>query len=247
MAQECNILGLYDDTFIITKQENLVGIISLQGLSYSNLMQKDLEGYFDTRQNVLNTISKDIQLRIVAKRRKEFINQSPNIDNIYAKAIITQFESKEIYKTEYFLVFETITSNVKSFFEKKKLEMTTSINEELEESSKEDKQENENSSNETHSNTSSKKDKKNKFKKKITFSATSKRAFYLQNLAFLEEIFKVMDTLNKNVEECKKISLELLLQIYKEQKSQTEFNAISKILNALNEKQSTTEPKKDNA
>ncbi len=92
-------------------------------------MQKDLEGYFDTRQNVLNTISKDIQLRIVAKRRKEFINQSPNIDNPYAKAIITQFESKEIYKTEYFLVFESITSNVKSFFEKKKLEMTTSINE----------------------------------------------------------------------------------------------------------------------
>ncbi len=162
MAEECNILGLYDDTFIITKQENLVAIMSLQGLSYSNLMQKDLEGYFDTRQNVLNTISKDIQLRIVAKRRKEFINQSPNIDNPYAKAIITQFENKEIYKTEYFLVFESITSNVKSFFEKKKLEMTTSINEELEESSKE----NENNSNETHSNTSSKKDKKNKFKKR---------------------------------------------------------------------------------
>ncbi|GAA8016717.1 hypothetical protein HpMS68_06250 [Helicobacter pylori] len=129
MTEECNILGLYDDTFIITKQENLVAIMSLQGLSYSNLMQKDLEGYFDTRQNVLNTISKDIQLRIVAKRRKEFINQSPNIDNPYAKAIITQFEGKEIYKTEYFLVFESITSNVKSFFEKKKLEMTTSINE----------------------------------------------------------------------------------------------------------------------
>ncbi|EJB89443.1 hypothetical protein HPHPH18_0932 [Helicobacter pylori Hp H-18] len=119
MAEECNILGLYDDTFIITKQENLVAIMSLQGLSYSNLMQKDLEGYFDTRQNVLNTISKDIQLRIVAKRRKEFINQSPNIDNIYAKAIITQFENKEIYKTEYFLVFESITSNVKSFFVEK--------------------------------------------------------------------------------------------------------------------------------
>nr|WP_231623302.1 VirB4 family type IV secretion/conjugal transfer ATPase [Helicobacter pylori] len=178
MAEECNILGLYDDTFIITKQENLVATMSLQGLSYSNLMQKDLEGYFDTRQNVLNTISKDIQLRIVAKRRKEFINQSPNIDNPYAKAIITQFESKEIYKTEYFLVFESITSNVKSFFEKKKLEMTTSINEELEESSKE----NENNSNETHSNTSSKKDKKNKFKKKTTFSATSKRALLIQTI-----------------------------------------------------------------
>lgn len=55
-----------------------------------------------------------------------------------------------------------------------------------------------------------------------------------------------MDTLNKNIEDCKKVSLELLLQIYKEQKSETELNTISKILNALNEKQSATEPKKDN-
>ncbi len=202
MTEECNILGLYDDTFIITKQENLVAIMSLQGLSYSNLMQKDLEGYFDTRQNVLNTISKDIQLRIVAKRRKEFINQSPNIDNPYAKAIITQFESKENYKTEYFLVFESITSNVKSFFEKKKLEMTTSINEELEESSKENKQENGNSSNETHSNTSSNKDKKNKFKKKTTFSATSKRALLIQTIERVKNALREFKPTLLNSKKC---------------------------------------------
>ncbi|WQW05919.1 replication regulatory RepB family protein [Helicobacter pylori] len=87
----------------------------------------------------------------------------------------------------------------------------------------------------------------NQLTKNTNIAIKYNKPFYLQNLAFLEEIFKVMDTLNKNVEECKKISLELLLQIYKEQKSQTEFNAISKILNALNEKQSTTEQKKDNA
>ncbi|RKU99929.1 replication regulatory RepB family protein [Helicobacter pylori] len=87
----------------------------------------------------------------------------------------------------------------------------------------------------------------NQLTKNTNIAIKYNKPFYLQNLAFLEEIFKVMDTLNKNVEECKKISLELLLQIYKEQKSQTEFNTISKILNALNEKQSTTEPKKDNA
>ncbi|EQL67077.1 replication regulatory RepB family protein [Helicobacter pylori FD703] len=87
----------------------------------------------------------------------------------------------------------------------------------------------------------------NQLTKNTNIAIKYNKPFYLQNLAFLEEIFKVMDTLNKNVEECKKISLELLLQIYKEQKSQTEFNAISKILNALNEKQSTTESKKDNA
>ncbi|WRC13025.1 replication regulatory RepB family protein [Helicobacter pylori] len=87
----------------------------------------------------------------------------------------------------------------------------------------------------------------NQLTKNTNIAIKYNKPFYLQNLAFLEEIFKVMDTLNKNVEECKKISLELLLQIYKEQKNQTEFNAISKVLNALNEKQSITEPKKDNA
>lgn len=87
----------------------------------------------------------------------------------------------------------------------------------------------------------------NQLTKNTNIAIKYNKPFYLQNLAFLEEIFKVMDTLNKNVEDCKKVSLELLLQIYKEQKSQTEFNAISKVLNALNEKQSITEPKKDNA
>ncbi|MGL2356331.1 replication regulatory RepB family protein [Helicobacter pylori] len=87
----------------------------------------------------------------------------------------------------------------------------------------------------------------NQLTKNTNIAIKYNKLFYLQNISFLEQIFKVMDTLNKNVEECKKISLELLLQIYKEQKRQTDFNAISKILNVLNEKQSTTEPKKDNA
>ncbi|GAA9221603.1 hypothetical protein Taiwan894_15120 [Helicobacter pylori] len=87
----------------------------------------------------------------------------------------------------------------------------------------------------------------NQLTKNTNIAIKCNKPFYLQNLTFLEELFKVMDTLNKNVEDCKKVSLELLLQIYKEQKSQTEFNAISKVLNALNEKQSITELKKDNA
>ncbi len=87
----------------------------------------------------------------------------------------------------------------------------------------------------------------NQLTKNTNIAIKYNKPFYLQNLTFLEKLFKVMDTLNKNVEDCKKVSLELLLQIYKEQKSQTEFNAISKVLNALNEKQSITEPKKDNA
>ncbi|WP_441704809.1 replication regulatory RepB family protein [Helicobacter pylori] len=87
----------------------------------------------------------------------------------------------------------------------------------------------------------------NQLTKNTNIAIKYNKPFYLQNISFLEQLFKLIEALKKNVEECKKVSLELLLQIYKEQKSQTEFNAISKILNAINEKQSTTEPKKDNA
>ncbi|GAA7279923.1 hypothetical protein VN0283_04430 [Helicobacter pylori] len=87
----------------------------------------------------------------------------------------------------------------------------------------------------------------NQLTKNTNIAIKYNKLFYLQNISFLEQLFKLIDALKKNVEECKKVSLELLLQIYKEQKSEIEFNAISKVLNALNEKQSITESKKDNA
>ncbi|GAA6857492.1 hypothetical protein HpCHC60_00930 [Helicobacter pylori] len=87
----------------------------------------------------------------------------------------------------------------------------------------------------------------NQLTKNTNIAIKYNKLFYLQNISFLEQLFKLIEVLKKNVEECKKVSLELLLQIYKEQKSETEFNAISKVLNALNEKQSITESKKDNA
>ncbi|GAA9198129.1 hypothetical protein Taiwan878_15370 [Helicobacter pylori] len=87
----------------------------------------------------------------------------------------------------------------------------------------------------------------NQLTKNTNIAIKYNKPFYLQNISFLEQLFKLIEALKKNVEDCKKVSLELLLQIYKEQKSQTEFNAISKVLNALNEKQSITESKKDNA
>ncbi|GAA8370713.1 replication regulatory RepB family protein [Helicobacter pylori] len=87
----------------------------------------------------------------------------------------------------------------------------------------------------------------NQLTKNTNIAIKYNKLFYLQNISLLEQLFKLIEALKKNVEECKKVSLELLLQIYKEQKSETEFNAILKVLNALNEKQSITESKKDNA
>ncbi|WP_163566083.1 VirB4 family type IV secretion/conjugal transfer ATPase [Helicobacter suis] len=129
MVEENNILGIYDHQFLLTKQENLVGLLELQGLSYLNLMQQDLEHYFNARQSALDSIPSGVCLRIVARRRKERVKQNPHLDNPYAQAIIAAFESKEIFDHRYYLIFESTTSTLKSFFEKKKLEMTTSIGE----------------------------------------------------------------------------------------------------------------------
>lgn len=73
----------------------------------------------------------------------------------------------------------------------------------------------------------------NQLTKNTNIAIKYNKPFYLQNLAFLEEIFKVMDTLNKNVEECKKISLELLLQIYKEQKDKQNLTPFQKFSTLL--------------
>ncbi|GAA9307087.1 hypothetical protein HpHA243_14510 [Helicobacter pylori] len=58
----------------------------------------------------------------------------------------------------------------------------------------------------------------NQLTKNTNIAIKYNKLFYLQNISFLEQLFKLIEALKKNVEECKKVSLELLLQIYKEQK-----------------------------
>lgn len=132
IIKENNILGIYNDDFIITKKENLVGMITLEGVNYSNLSQNDMCDLFENRLNTLNAIAEGVELRIITKRRKYLFNQKyDDIPNIYAREIINLWEGKEkVYSNEYFLIFESKSANFTGFLEKKKLELTTSIKEE---------------------------------------------------------------------------------------------------------------------
>lgn len=132
IIKENNILGIYNDDFIITKKENLVGMITLEGVNYSNLSQNDMCDLFENRLNALNAITEGVELRIITKRRKYLFNQKyDDIPNIYAREIINLWEGKEkVYSNEYFLIFESKSANFTGFLEKKKLELTTSIKEE---------------------------------------------------------------------------------------------------------------------
>lgn len=132
MIEENNIVGIYNDDFIITKNENFIGIITLEGINYSNLNEDDMLELFLNRLNAINAIDNGVELKIIAKRRQYLFNQKyDQISNEYAKKIINLWEGKEkVFSNDYILIFETKSGDFTSFLEKKKLEMTTSIKEE---------------------------------------------------------------------------------------------------------------------
>ncbi|EJB92583.1 VirB4 family type IV secretion/conjugal transfer ATPase [Helicobacter pylori] len=109
MSEENNILGLYDEHFLLTKNENLVGILRLEGVSYTHLSTEQLQDLFTERQMALDSLEK-VVARLVVKRRKIDHQQSIQSDSQYLQAILNQFENKEVYENQYFLVLESAHS-----------------------------------------------------------------------------------------------------------------------------------------
>ncbi|WP_120900301.1 VirB4 family type IV secretion/conjugal transfer ATPase [Helicobacter pylori] len=109
MSEENNILGLYDEHFLLTKNENLVGILRLEGVSYTHLSTEQLQDLFTERQMALDSLEK-VVARLVVKRRKIDYKQSIQSDSKYLQAILNQFENKEVYENRYFLVLESTHS-----------------------------------------------------------------------------------------------------------------------------------------
>lgn len=130
ICEENNILGRYDEQFLLTKTENFVAGIELHGINYNSATSNDILDLAITRVNALNAISDDIELRIVAKRREFYYNRQYDIHNQYAQMLINEWESREkVFTNSYYLILETRNKGAKGFFEKKKLELTTSIKE----------------------------------------------------------------------------------------------------------------------
>ncbi|MGN8467650.1 VirB4 family type IV secretion/conjugal transfer ATPase [Helicobacter pylori] len=109
MSEENNILGLYDEHFLLTKNENLVGILRLEGVSYTHLSTEQLQDLFTERQMALDSLEK-VVARLVVKRRKIDYQQNIQTDSQYLQAILNQFENKEVYENQYFLVLESTHS-----------------------------------------------------------------------------------------------------------------------------------------
>ncbi|GAA8184236.1 VirB4 family type IV secretion/conjugal transfer ATPase [Helicobacter pylori] len=118
MSEENNILGLYDEHFLLTKNENLVGVLRLEGVSYTHLSTEQLQDLFTERQMALDSLEK-VVARLVVKRRKIDYKQNIQSDSQYLQAILNQFENKEVYENQYFLVLES-THSLQGVLEHKK-------------------------------------------------------------------------------------------------------------------------------
>ncbi|MGX2972973.1 VirB4 family type IV secretion/conjugal transfer ATPase [Helicobacter sp. T3_23-1059] len=130
ICQENNIIGKFDSDFLLTKNENFVGGIEIKGVNYNSATTENMSNLFLTRLNALNALTDNIQARIIVKRREIAYDKQYHIDNKYASSIINKWERNErIYQNSYFIFFETCTQATKGFFERKKLELTTSIKE----------------------------------------------------------------------------------------------------------------------
>ncbi|WP_394996087.1 FtsK/SpoIIIE domain-containing protein [uncultured Helicobacter sp.] len=130
MCEENNILARYDERYIITKSENFVACMELEGFNYNAVNEDGLLSTLLDRINALNALSDDVEARIIAKRRELIYNKSYEINNQYAQEIVNKWEmGQSVYTNRYFIIFETKNKGAKGFLEKKKLELTTSINE----------------------------------------------------------------------------------------------------------------------
>ncbi|WP_334084818.1 FtsK/SpoIIIE domain-containing protein [Helicobacter typhlonius] len=130
MCEENNILALYDEELIITKSENFVAGITLEGFNYNAISEDGLINTLIDRINALNALSDDVEARIIVKRRELVYNREYKIDNQYAELIVNKWESgQNVFTNAYYIIFETKNKGAKGFLEKKKLEMTTSIKE----------------------------------------------------------------------------------------------------------------------
>ncbi|GAA9879985.1 VirB4 family type IV secretion/conjugal transfer ATPase [Helicobacter pylori] len=118
MSEENNILGLYDEHFLLTKNENLVGILRLEGVSYTHLSTEQLQDLFTERQMALDSLEK-VVARLVVKRRKMDHQQNIQANSKYLQEILNQFENKEVYENQYFLVLES-THSLQGVLEHKK-------------------------------------------------------------------------------------------------------------------------------
>lgn len=113
MIEENNILGIYDTNIVVTKDENFVMGVELNGISCISLDDSKIGSLFKARQNTINSVDDNVNMKILIRRRKKQFNKNYDIENIHAKKLIDLWDgNEEIYENSYIILIETRTKSM---------------------------------------------------------------------------------------------------------------------------------------
>lgn len=131
MIEENNILGIYDTNIVVTKDENFVMGVEINGISYISLDDSKIATLFKARQNAVNSVDDNVNMKILIRRRKKQFNKNYNISNLHAKKLIDLWEgNEEVYENSYVILIETRTKSMgMGTLESFKRSVTTTENE----------------------------------------------------------------------------------------------------------------------
>ncbi|GHR48914.1 hypothetical protein JP0099_03710 [Helicobacter pylori] len=143
MKEETNIVGIYNEHYLLSEKSNLVGTLKLEGISYLSLDDKEIAQKFNERILALNEIVDGVHFKIVAKRHKIFMHHEytqEEISNPFALEVINLWEQgvEDVYQNFYYLIFETKNDSIKGYLERFKKKITTNELENIQENNKED-------------------------------------------------------------------------------------------------------------
>ncbi|GAA8402522.1 hypothetical protein HpBT228_06370 [Helicobacter pylori] len=143
MKEETNIVGIYNEYYLLSEKSNLVGALKLEGISYLSLDDKEIAQKFNERILALNEIVDGVHFKIVAKRRKIFMHHEytqEKISNPFALEVINLWEQgvDDVYQNFYYLIFETKNDSIKGYLERFKKKITTNELENIQENNKQD-------------------------------------------------------------------------------------------------------------
>jgi type IV secretion system protein VirB4/ComB4 competence protein len=127
LIEENNILGKYDEYNLVTKDENLVSMFLIDGISYSSLSDTQVLQMVDIRNDFFKSIPSEISVSVFQKREKIVLtNRTKNLKNKYAKEIIEVWENEvKGYQTKYYISFASRKKNI-NILEKRKSKITSS-------------------------------------------------------------------------------------------------------------------------
>ncbi|WQY79305.1 VirB4 family type IV secretion/conjugal transfer ATPase [Helicobacter pylori] len=143
MKEETNIVGIYNEHYLLSEKSNLVGALKLEGISYLSLDDKEIAQKFNERILALNEIVDGVHFKIVARRRKIFMHHEytqEEISNPFALEVINLWEQgvEDVYQNFYYLIFETKNDSIKGYLERFKKKITTNELENIQENDKQD-------------------------------------------------------------------------------------------------------------